>query len=130
MYVHVIRESHGFEHLRTEHTAVADFDPFIEHWVIRKNFERGLCELELHITINFFQKKKIGGTDNSPSSRTSPSHSTALSVLRSDGGSARCRSSDSRGRWNGSRSRWDGSGWGAVGVIQAGPGDGVSRSVG
>jgi hypothetical protein len=75
-------------------------------------------------------EEKNGGAVNSPSSWPSPSVSTALSILRSDGGSARCRSSDSRGRWNRGRSRWDGSGWGAVGVIQAGPGDGVSRSVG
>jgi hypothetical protein len=43
----VLREPHGLEHLGTEHPAVANFNPLLQHRVIRKDFEGRLQKDEI-----------------------------------------------------------------------------------
>ena len=39
---HILGKTHGLEHLRTEDSRVADFDPLLELWVEAEDFETGL----------------------------------------------------------------------------------------
>ena len=43
MDVYVLGEAHGLEHLRAEHTAIPDLDPFPELRVEGEDFQGGLC---------------------------------------------------------------------------------------
>ena len=39
VHVYVLRETHGLEHLRTEHAAVPHLDPLVQHRVKCENLE-------------------------------------------------------------------------------------------
>ena len=41
--VNVLRQPHGFEHLRSENSRVADFDPPLKGGVETEDFHGGLC---------------------------------------------------------------------------------------
>ena len=45
VHVHVLREAHGLEHLRTEHAAVPHLDPLVQHWMECENLEGRLDRL-------------------------------------------------------------------------------------
>jgi len=44
VHVHVLRETHGLEHLGTEHAAVSHLDPLDQHRVKREDLEGRLQE--------------------------------------------------------------------------------------
>jgi hypothetical protein len=45
VHSYVFREPHRLQHLWSEHTAVADLDPSIQHGVEGKDFQGGLIDM-------------------------------------------------------------------------------------
>jgi len=40
MHPHILRNAHGFQHLRSEHPAIPNFDPLLQGRMKRKDFHR------------------------------------------------------------------------------------------
>lgn len=49
MHADVWRETHGLEHLRSEHAAVADLDPSVQHRVEGEDLQGRLGERKEHV---------------------------------------------------------------------------------